>query len=416
MERCYFIVIQFHKRIMRILLVHNHYISTSPSGEDIAFDNERQLLQQAGHEVIIYVRHNNDISNSPIDRFSAATELFWSRRTYREITSLIKQHQPEVAHFHNTFPLVSASGYQACKDNDVPVVQTLHNYRLICPGALLLRDGKPCEKCIGNRMLPAIKHGCYRDSRAATALTTAMLNTNRSRGVYSHLIDRYICLTPNARERMIRGGLPAEKIVVKANVLRNPPERGGGNGGYALYVGRLTKEKGVQTLVDAWTNMDYPLLIAGDGALRSSLQQRSERSLSNIQFLGFQQREEVMRLMQDATMLIIPSECYEGFPVTVLEAYATGTPLVVSAIGALDELVNDPVNGKKFPAGDAAALRQAVIELLHDSQSLQSMRSANRIEYESKYAQAQAVQALEKIYCGVISNNSTLSATHIAMA
>jgi len=391
---------------MRILLVHNHYQSSSPSGEDVAFDNERHLLTSAGHEVVCYTRHNDDISASLPDRIAATTSLFWSRRTYRELTALIRKHQPDLAHFHNTFPLISASGYAACRDNAIPIIQTLHNYRLICPGALLLRDGKPCEKCVGNMMLPAVKHGCYRDSSMATALTTAMLNINRSRGVYSDWVDRYISLTPLARDRLIRGGLPADKIVIKPNVLRDPPEVGDGSGGYALYVGRLTREKGIHTLIDAWARVDYPLLVAGEGPLRSSLEQRRNESKSNIQFLGFKKRDDIMLLMQNATMLIIPSECYEGFPVTVLEGLAAGTPLLVSALGALDELVQAPEHCYKFKAGDANDLSNVATALLSDSSRLQAMRLANRSLFDRRYSLSQSISNLEKIYHDVIARRN----------
>lgn len=400
---------------MRILLVHNFYQSASPSGEDIVFDNEFHLLQQAGHEVFCYTRHNDDISSSVTDKVYAAASLFWSRKTHRELTRMIKEHRPDVAHFHNTFPLISASGYAACKDHGVPIVQTLHNYRLICPGALLLRDGKPCEDCIGNSMFPAIQHGCYRHSRSATALITGMLNLNRIRGTYAHMVDRYICLTGQARQRMIRGGLPASKLTVKANVLRNPPAAGTGNGGYALYVGRLTTEKGVSTLINAWRNIEYPLKIAGDGALRATLENAVRQSNTMIEFLGFRPREEILRLMQQAQLLIIPSECYEGFPVTVLEAFATGTPLLVSRIGALDELIEDSVNGRKFAPGDAAALQQAALQMLADPGALQMMRIANRLLFEKQYAPAQAIVNLESIYRDVIAQRSTIISPFVAL-
>jgi glycosyltransferase involved in cell wall biosynthesis len=387
---------------MRILLVHNHYQSASPSGEDIAFDNERQLLQQAGHEVICYQRYNDDITSSLVDRVSAATDLFWSRRAYRDISKLINLHRPQIAHFHNTFPLVSASGYHACKDLQVPVVQTLHNYRLICPGGLLLRDGKPCENCIGNSMLSSVIHGCYRESRLATTALMGMTNANRMRGTYANIVDRYICLTENARQRFIRGGLPADKLVVRTNAFLDPPTVGSGDGGYALFVGRLTPEKGVQTLIRAWQGIDYPLKIVGEGAMRGDLEQQARLTNSPIEFLGRRSRSEVLAIMQKATCLIIPSEWYEGFPNTALEALATGTPLIVSAIGALDEIVNDPLNGKKFQAGNHQSLHNMVQTLLADPDTLKNIRTENRALFDTRYSPAHAMAAVEKIYSDVI--------------
>jgi glycosyltransferase involved in cell wall biosynthesis len=393
---------------MRILLIHNHYQSDSPSGEDIAFDNERQLLQQAGHEVVCYTRHNDDISSSAVDRVAAAASLFWSRTTYRDIDKLIRMHQPEIAHFHNTFPLVSASGYAACQDNLVPVVQTLHNYRLICPGGLLMRNGKPCEDCIGNAMLPAIKHGCYRNSRMATTAVMMMTNMNRLRGTYANAVDRYICLTANARQRLIRGGLPANKIVVRSNAFLNPPDIGGGEGGYALFVGRLTAEKGVQTLIRAWQGINFPLKIVGEGAMRSTLEHTASQTNSSIEFLGRRTRTEVLEIMQRAAFLIIPSEWYEGFPNTALEAFATGTPLIVSAIGALDEIVNDPENGRKFQTGNYESLHHAVRNLLAEPTILQPIRLANRALFDNRYSPEQAMASVEQIYREVIADSETI--------
>jgi glycosyltransferase involved in cell wall biosynthesis len=397
---------------MRILLVHNYYQSSSPSGEDVVFDNERQLLESAGHEVICYSRRNDDISSSILERAAAAGSLFWSLRSYREISALIKKHQPQVAHFHNTFPLISTSAYAACRDNLLPVVQTLHNYRLICPSGLLLRNGRPCEKCIGNQMLPAIQHACYRQSRIGTALVAGMLNINRALGTYERNVDRYVCLTEGARQRFIRGGLPPEKLLIKPNVLRDAPGIGSGDGGYALYVGRLTSEKGVTSLVDSWRQMNYPLKIAGDGALRTILEQTCRTSGAQIEFLGFRSRDEITTLMQRASLLIIPSECYEGFPMTVLEGLATGTPLLVSALGALDELVQAPEHGYKFKAGDPDNLREKATALLANTDRLQTMRLANRALFDRRYSLKQSIGNLEHVYQEAIAcrtNSHTVS-------
>jgi glycosyltransferase involved in cell wall biosynthesis len=397
---------------MRVLLVHNHYQSASPSGEDIAFTIEKQLLERAGHEVFTYTRHNDEIESTLPSRLNAAVSLFWSRTTYRDLTRLIKDKRPEIAHFHNTFPLISASGYRACQDNLVPVVQTLHNYRLICPGALLMRNGKPCEDCVGHSMLPAVQHACYRSSTTGTALVTGMLAANRLRNIYHTDIDRFICLTEFARQRFIRGGLPETRLVVKPNALLDPPAKGSGNGNYALYVGRLSNEKGVETLIRAWQGISFPLKVVGDGPLRSVLEQRCRELHLDVEFLGLQPRTEVMAIMQLATFLIIPSECYEGFPITALEAFATGAPLVVSAIGALDEIIEAPQNGLKFRAGDDNSLRETVRSVLHDPTALTSMRSSNRTLFEQRYSVERSTAALNTIYESILAERLDSGASH----
>jgi len=383
---------------MKILLIHNFMQSSAPSGEGVAFENDRRLLERGGHEVFTYTRHNDSIDKTLISRANAAVSLFWSRSAYRDIAALIRRHRPDVAHFHNTFPLLSVSGYRACRAQGIPVIQTLHNYRLICPGGLLTREGKPCSKCIDGSLLSAVQHACYRHSRITSGLVAAMLAENRARGVYRRDVDCYICLTESARQRFIHGGLPESKLFVRPNGLVSPPALGNGDGGFALFVGRLTPEKGVGTLLSAWEGIDYPLRIVGDGSLRTQLQQQAVRTPAKVTFEGLRSHDEVAALMQAATLLVIPSEWYEGFPVTVLEALACGTPLVVSAIGALDELIEAPTNGLKFTAGDSADLRRTVLQLLGDAPARRAMQVSNRALFDQLYSPRRALESLETIY------------------
>jgi len=386
---------------LKILLAHNFYQTGSPSGEDIVFRNEKLLLEHAGHEVIAFEKHSDTISGI-VAKTRAALDTHWSSDSYRELRQLIGRRRPDVAHFHNTFPLISPSAYRACHDEGVPTVQTLHNYRLICPGALLMRDGRPCEDCVGGSMLPAIQYGCYRQSRTATAIVVSMLAVHRARKTYANDVDRYIALTQLAKERLVRGGLPESRIAVRPNGLTQNPSVGNGAGGYALYVGRLSAEKGVRTLIEAWRDIDFPLRIVGDGALRPQLETQSRDMRVPATFLGFQPRSEVIELMRGAAFLVIPSEWYEGFPVTLLEAFATGTPLVVSAIGALDELVTSEQHGLKFTAGDAASLRASAVRLLADEPLRVTMRHANRRLFEELYSREPSLASLLSIYEEVI--------------
>ncbi len=386
---------------MRILLGHNFYQSSAPSGEDVVYHSERALLAHAGHEVICFERHNDDISTSLAGRAVAGVGSLWSRRSYRDLRTLLTRTRPDIAHFHNTFPLITASAYRACYDAGVPVVQTLHNYRLLCPNGLLLREGRACEDCIDSSLVAAIRHACYRNSRLASAAAAAGLQLNRALGSYSRYVDRYIALTAFAKARFVRGGLPAERITIRPNALCEAPLSGSGAGGYALYVGRLTPEKGAETLLRAWQTIDaLPLKLAGDGALRESLQAHYHKP--NIEFLGLRRRSEVWELMRDATVLIIPSQCYEGLPLTLLEAFASATPVVVSAIGALDELVTDPLNGRKFTAGDPASLRSAVLGLLADREGLERARQYNRRSFEQHYSAESALASLHAVYAEAI--------------
>jgi glycosyltransferase involved in cell wall biosynthesis len=383
---------------MRILLGHTFYRSEFPSGEDAVYRNERELIERAGHEVIPFERHNDDIGESFGARARTAAAAVWSTRTERDLAALIAQQRPDVAHFHNTFPQISPSAYRTCTRLGVPVVQTLHNYRLICPGALLMREGRPCEQCIDGSLLNAIAHSCYRDSKLASATVVTMLAANRALGTYRNAVDCYIALTEFARERFIRAGLPADRLTVRPNFLSEPPAPGAGDGNYALYVGRLSAEKGVRTLVAAWDRItELPLKILGDGILRAELEAHVRSRGSRVEFLGFAPRSEVYEAIRAATLQIIPSECYEGFPVTVLEALAAGTPLAVSAIGALNTVVAE-ASGTKFPAGDPAALADAVKRLLATPGALERARAFNREHYDAHYSQARAIDSLIGIY------------------
>jgi glycosyltransferase involved in cell wall biosynthesis len=387
---------------MRILLAHNYYRSSAPSGEDAVFKNERALLERQGVEVIPFERFNDDIDDRGVaQRIRLALNTAWSEATYRDIDALIRRTRPDIAHFHNTFPLISPSAYAACQDNNVPVVQTLHNFRLICASALLQRDDHVCEDCVGTSlMLPALQHRCYRDSIVATAAVVWMIVGNRMRGTYCKLVNRYIALTQFAAGRLIAGGLPADRITIKPNFLPDhPPEGGEGGGGYAVFVGRLSKEKGVRTLLSAWAGVrDLPLKVLGDGPLRAELEEMAARLALPVEFLGFRSRSEVIGVIMRAEIQIIPSEWYEAFPMVVLEAYACGVPVVASRIGSLAEIVIEGETGMLFEPGDPVDLANKINLLWTDRNSLADYRRMTRLHFDARYTAEQNYAILKKIY------------------
>jgi len=382
---------------VKILLVHERY--QIPGGEDAMFAAERDLLARAGHEVICHELHHEGIGRSLVNRLSTAASAVWSVSSFIALRRLIRRTSPALVHFHNTFPLISPSGYRAAQLEGAAVVQTLHNYRLVCPGGLLQRAGAPCEDCVGRSLLPAVRHSCYRNSPLASAAVAGMLGANRLIGSYRREVNRYIALTEFARELFIRGGLPAARLVVRPNGLTDDPGPGRGEGGFALYVGRLSPEKGVTALVDAWIrSASLPLIIVGDGPLRARLEARSTGAAGRISFAGQLPHSQVVELMQAATLVILPSECYEGLPVTLMEALACGAPLAASRLGALAELVTDGVNGVHFPAGDPAAMAGAIAGLLARPAELAAIRRRNRALFEARYSSATALQSLERVY------------------
>lgn len=381
---------------MRILLCHNHY--QRPGGEDQVFHDERWLLESHGHQVFTYTRHNDDIKR--LSRIKLACGTLWNRAAYRDLRSLIRRHRPAVMHCTNIFPLISPAAYAAARAENVPVVQSLHNYRLDCANGYFLRDHAVCEDCLGRRLAwPALRHACYRGSRAATAVVVAMQALHRVRGTWQKQVDCYIACSAFARDRYIAGGVPADRIVVKPNFVHPDDGPGPGDGGYAVFVGRLSPEKGVDTLLRAWQRLrdHLPLKIIGDGPLAERVANAAAGD-DRIEWLGWQPLPEVLRTVGQAAMLVMPSVWNETFGRTVIEAFAKGTPVVASRIGALTELVDEGRTGALFAPGDADDLARQVIALWQDAPRRASMRAHCRAEFERNYTPEENYRQLMAVY------------------
>ncbi len=387
---------------MKILVCHVAY--RQPGGEDVVFENEKILLQEAGVEVVSVLLHNDSINDSTwAGRLHAGIETIWSRRGYQYIADILQREQPDIVHFHNIFPLLSPSAYLACRDAGTPVIQTLHNFRLICAGATLFTKGDVCERCIRRIPMPALYYRCYRDSYMATAAVASMQIFHRLIGTFKNHVSRYLVLTTFAKSRLVRGGLPESRIIIKPNFLMAPPESNIEVGDYALFIGRMTEDKGIGMLLDAWAEINsLPLLVAGDGPLYADMQQKIAVKSGKAHMLGHQSKEKVQSLLAAAAFIIIPSVCYEGFPIVLLEAFASGKPVLCSRLGGLDELVSENVTGKKFNAGDSADLVNIVNKLILDKESLERMGRAAREEFNLKYTATVATKELLDIYENVL--------------
>ncbi len=386
---------------MKVLMCHNAY--RWPGGEDRVYADEARLLEAHGHEVVRFERDNHGVAS--MGGLELLRKTIWNRDTEAEITELVRRERPDVLHCHNTFPLISPSVYAAAQSSDVAVVQTLHNYRLICPGAQLMRDGRICEDCVGKIIAaPGVLHSCYRDSRAASTAVAAMLGYHRLKRTWTGQVDRYIALTDFARQKFIRGGLPEGRIAVKPNFVGQDPGTGEGEGGYAVFVGRLSEEKGVSVLLDAWRRLpaDTSLKIVGDGPL-ADVVAASARDDARITWLGQQSSETVFSLMQDAAVLVMPSVWYEPFGLSVIEAFATGTPVIASRTGSLPDLVCENETGFLFEPGDADNLAQTVDRALAAPANLHRMRQAARLEYEQSYTAEANYARVTEIYRAAIS-------------
>ena len=381
---------------MRVLSVHSSY--KIRGGEDEVCDAEKSLLQQMGHLVDVYEDNNERIAALGTARMLLKT--VWSTEAYKTLRERLRQQTYNAVHVHNFLPLMSPSVYYAAKTAGVPVVQTLHNYRLLCPNALFFRDGQVCEDCLG-KFIPwsGIRHACYRKSHAASGAVAAMLTAHRTIHTWTEMVDTYIALTEFARQKFIEGGLPANKIVVKPNFVHPDPGIGKGQGGYALFVGRLSVEKGLDTLLAAWGQLEsrLPLKIVGDGPLASQVIEATQR-LPQVEWLGRRPTEEVYALMGEATMLVFPSKWYETFGRVIVEAFAKGTPVIAADIGAIAELVDPGRLGLHFSSGNPAALAAKVEWALAHPAELARMRREARAEFEAKYTAKENYQRLIDIY------------------
>ncbi|MGH2533359.1 MAG: glycosyltransferase family 4 protein [Thermomicrobiales bacterium] len=384
---------------MRVLLVHNRY--QYAGGEDAVFAAEGALLRQHGHEVVEYVDDNDRIDG--INHLRLAVDTIWSRDAHARLRALIRERRPQVAHFHNTFPLISPAAYAACQAEGVAVVQTLHNYRLICPAANLFRDGRVCEDCLGRPLpWPGVRHACYRGSRAQTAVAAAMLTTHRLRRTWQRDVDLYIALTEFSRQKLIAGGLPPEKCVVKPNFIEPDPGAKMTAGDFFLFVGRLTVDKGVRTLLQAWRSGLPPtrLHIAGDGPLVATVEEATVAT--GIHFWGRIPQSAVLDQMHGARALVFPSEWYESFPVTIVEAFACGLPVIAARLGAMPEIVDDGRTGILFTPGDAKDLAAKVAWAWDHPTELSRMGVEARREYEAKYTAEANYGLLKNIYARTI--------------
>lgn len=393
---------------MKALLVHNRYFW--PGGEDEVFRRESDLLRSAGDEVLEYTRDNRAIvQSSPLEKVKIAAQTLWAFDSAKQLRLLIRKERPDVAHFHNTFPLISPSAYYVCREEGVPVVQSLYNTRLMCPAASCLREGRVCEDCLGRALpWPGVLHGCYRNSHLQTAVVAAMLSTHRLLQTWTERVDAYIVATEFFRQKYLSAGLPSEKIFLKPHFLNADPGMKSEIGGYALFMGRLSQEKGVPTLLKAWKNLPHvPLWIRGEGPMGDEVH-RFAQANPLVRILPRLSRSECFDVAKGARVLVWPSEgLAETFGLVVMEAFACGTPVIGSRVGAMVEVVDDKRTGLHFTAGDPQDLAAKVDYAWTHPQELMEMGRAGRAEYENKYTAQHNYKALIEIYRRAMQNCSS---------
>ena len=389
---------------MKVLLIHNFL--RPPSGENVVFENEKKLLADHGDQVIAYERHNSEIDSfRPSKMVGLLWQSIWSNQSFRDIKALLDAHSPDVVHFHNTFPLISLSAYKACLDKKIPIIQTLHHYRMICPGALLFRNGRICDDCIKGSLWNATFHGCYNKSRVKTALIALQIYLNRKMGTFKR-VTYFLALDEFGKDLFVRAGIPAEQILIKPNFLFDSVKPSYSHKGYALYLGRVSAEKDIKTLIQAWSFLSrkVPLKIAGAGDQLEEMKSLAvELKLDEIEFLGYQPKSVCDELTRDSTFLIVPSNWYETFSLVVREGFAAGKPVIASRLGVLAEAVTPGKTGLTFTPGDPADLAEKVDWMVNHEEESVSMGRNGRREYEEKYTPEDNYRMLMSIYEKAIS-------------
>ncbi|MGD0929532.1 MAG: glycosyltransferase family 4 protein [Candidatus Korobacteraceae bacterium] len=386
---------------LSVLVIHNQY--QRPGGEDAVVRAEVDLLRSAGNRVVQYTRHNSDIAAyTPLRKASLLASTTWNRKTYSDIRALIREHRPDIAHCHNFLPLVSPSAYYACKSADVPVVQTLHNYRLLCPAGTLFANGQRCPGCSRSNA-NAISRGCYRNSRLQTAAISLMLGAHRLRGTWKRSVDAYVTPSAFCRDYFVAAGLPEEKVHLKRNFLAHDPGQRRDCGDYALFVGRLSREKGVLEMIEAWRQLpEVKLLVAGDGPLYYEAR-GAARSNDRVEILGQLTPEETLDRIRGARFLVFPSRWFEPFGMGLLEAAACGVPAIASRIGAIPELVADHRTGLLFDPDNFNELVECVRWAWTHPSDMDEMGAAARHFYLQNFTAEQNYEALMGIYHKVLS-------------
>lgn len=396
----------------KVLIVHNYY--RIPGGEDTVVDNEKRMLEEHGHEVVLYSRKNEDIKdNSPIKKLYLFLAFVFNIKTYRDIKKIIVKEKINILHVHNTLALISPSVYYAGIHCKIPVVQTVHNFRLLCPGATFYRKGKICEECLEKGLYCAVKNGCYRDSKLQSLACVLSMKIHRFLGIYRKI--NYICLTEFNKEKLmqinqnvkkktfidpkkvfIKPNCTYEKIQISKKISRNPQQ--------IVYVGRLDELKGIKILLEAWKIMgtEAPdLLICGTGPLKRWCERYiSDNHLLKVQMKGLLPNDEVKKIIAQSKALILPTQWYEGFPMTIVEAFSVGVPVIGSDIGNVGILIKEGTNGWKFQHSSPEALASAVQKCMKEQIKKLDYKDTEIVSSELNY------RALLEIYQKIETNNN----------
>ena len=391
---------------MKILQVHNYYQYVG--GEDTVLKNEHELLISKNHTVLQYLKNNSEIDDySLIQKGKLFFDTSYSQKSYREIFELLKAEKPDVVHVHNTLPLVTPAVYYACNDAEIPVVLTLHNYRLLCSNAYFFRAGKVCEECLGKSLYHSVQYGCYRNSKFQTFALARSIEKNKKWGTWQNIIDKYIALSEFSQNKFMEGGLPKEKLIVKPNFISIDPGFDYNTQNHFLFAGRLDVTKGIEVILelDNKVNQSTQILIAGEGPLKDKV-----ISIFHKNYLGQLNHAELIKQIKGGIALIFPSQLYENMPLVIIESFSCGKPVIGSNLGAMAELIEDSKTGLLFEPGNAEDLAAKINWANEHREEMKQMGINARKEYEEKYIAEKNYKMLMSIYQQAIENRKNRDA------
>lgn len=385
---------------MKILIVHNFYQYTG--GEDSVLQSESALLKQHGHEILLFTKDNKEIiAYNFLQKAKFIQNTIYNRTIQAEFYSQIEKFKPDIVHVHNTFPLISPAIYDVCLEKKIPIIQTLHNFRLACPGALFYRENQVCEACLGKKIpWPGVISRCYRNSRIQSGIVALMIAYHNYIKTWQEKVDFYVALTEFTKSKFIQNGLPKRKIRVKPNFVQIYHQAIPHGENFAVFVGRISNEKGIQNLIQVWSSIkNYQLKIIGDGPIQQEIEALIRKyNVTNIELTGKLSHSQTLSEIGKAKFLILPSQCYENFPMTIVEAFACGTPVITSRLGAMQEIVQNGYTGLHFTPADPHDLAAKIIWAWTHPAEMAEMGKNARREYEEKYTPEKNYEMLMEIY------------------
>lgn len=384
---------------MKILLAHNHYGNKVIGGEMMVFKTEKDLLEANGFEVLTYEKSNNEVlKDSLFKKISRLKNIHWSESTIVDAGRVMDQFRPKVLHVHNYKYVITPSIFKAAKQRNIKTVLTVHNYRLVVPcGNFMSKNGKVCEECLDNRYSRILVRRCVQDSFIKSFTQYQLfMKTKNELNQLNDLVDVFLVLTKFTKENLINAGVDSSKIVIKPNFVNNynfddvlqKKNR-------ALFVGRLSNEKGIIELINNWKNIKYPLYIIGSGPLENKVKNLIKSNM-NIIFLGSMNNENVIRFMKESSFLILPSNLYEGMPLTILEAFSMGLPVLASNLGPRKDIIQDNYNGLLYVQ---ETFHQQLTKLLDNKELLVRLGRNAKYSFEQKYSSRHSLKILKQVYC-----------------